>query len=188
MALRLRRPHRGKHPRNCAFTHTQRQKTPPQRNKPLEPHHSALICHSWVQSPSQGDARRGCGCKLGVVHKLCSAPIHPWRDSDRNTAVHYLCSKAKFLRDVSAYKVEVELCRVNMFGTFPSGSFMWTKKDAEKWHRKCQASQITATCHVLLPSFSSSSGVRLVKAERAARWICWCTYSSDWWVRHRCAC
>lgn len=61
IALGPRRPQRergSEHPRNCAFTHPQRQKTPTQRNKHLEPHHSALICHSWVQSPSRGAARR----------------------------------------------------------------------------------------------------------------------------------
>lgn len=71
-----------------------------------------------------------------------------------------------------------------MFGTFPPGSFMWTqKKAAEKWHRKCQESKITAgVLRAIFSCFSSSSGVSRIKAEGADRWVCWRTYSTDWWV------
>lgn len=103
-ALCLRRPHRGKNSSNCAITHTQRQKTPTERSKHSELHHSALICHSRVQSPSRGDAGGGCECGRTVVDKFRSSATHPWPDPDRNTAEHYFCFKTHFLRDVKCLK------------------------------------------------------------------------------------
>lgn len=67
-----------------------------------------------------------------------------------------------------------------MFGTFPSGSFMWTKKSCRKVTPQV-SSEYNHRRHSVLPRSPA------LEAERADRWICWCAYSTDWWVCDQCA-